>query len=127
MKPKLKQMTPILRSFDESKAKEFYVDFLEFNVDFEHRFGPTYPLYMSVSRDGCTLHLSEHYGDATPGSSVRIETNNVDELSSMLRAKDYTYAKPGPPVAQPWGNAELTLTDPFGNKLVFWSPLPQQT
>lgn len=26
---------PILRSFDEGKAKEFYVDFLEFTVDWE--------------------------------------------------------------------------------------------
>jgi catechol 2,3-dioxygenase-like lactoylglutathione lyase family enzyme len=35
--------TPILRIFDEAKAKEFYVEFLGFRVDWEHRFrrGPT--------------------------------------------------------------------------------------
>lgn len=29
---------PVLRVFDESKAREFYVDLLEFAVDWEHRF-----------------------------------------------------------------------------------------
>tara|TARA_B110000196_G_scaffold299710_1_gene292532 strand:- start:538 stop:657 length:120 start_codon:yes stop_codon:yes gene_type:complete len=28
----IKSTTPILRSFDENKAKEFYVDFLEFEI-----------------------------------------------------------------------------------------------
>ena len=31
-------ITPILRIFDEAKAKEFYVDFLGFSVDWEHRY-----------------------------------------------------------------------------------------
>jgi hypothetical protein len=30
-------ITPILRILDEAKAKEFYVDFLGFKVDWEHR------------------------------------------------------------------------------------------
>lgn len=30
--------TPILRIFNECKAKEFYVDFLGFTLDWEHRF-----------------------------------------------------------------------------------------
>ena len=31
---------PVLRSFDEAKAREFYVDFLGFTVEWEHRFEP---------------------------------------------------------------------------------------
>ncbi len=50
--------TPILRSFDEAKAKEFYVAFLGFKVDWEHRFEPGLPLYMQVSRGACVLHIS---------------------------------------------------------------------
>lgn len=64
--------TPVLRIFDEAKAREFYVDFLGFQVDFEHRFEPGTPLYMGISRDGCKLHLSEHHGDGTPGTTLRI-------------------------------------------------------
>jgi catechol 2,3-dioxygenase-like lactoylglutathione lyase family enzyme len=43
---KLGPVIPILRMFDIRKAKEFYVDFLGFKVDWEHRFGPEFPLYM---------------------------------------------------------------------------------
>jgi hypothetical protein len=39
---KLGRVTPILRSFDEAKGREFYVDFLGFKVDWEHRFEPVY-------------------------------------------------------------------------------------
>jgi catechol 2,3-dioxygenase-like lactoylglutathione lyase family enzyme len=31
---------PILRIFDEAKARAFYVDWLGFKVDWEHRFEP---------------------------------------------------------------------------------------
>lgn len=30
--------TPILRIFDERKAKEFYLDYLGVRLDWEHRF-----------------------------------------------------------------------------------------
>lgn len=63
---------PVLRIYDIAKAKEFYVDFLGFAIDWEHRYGPDFPLYMQVSRGGLKLHLSEHYGDGTPGSVVYI-------------------------------------------------------
>ncbi|WP_457818672.1 glyoxalase superfamily protein, partial [Staphylococcus aureus] len=50
---------PILRIFSVEKAREFYLDFLGFQVDWEHRFEPDLPLYMQVRRSGLTLHLSE--------------------------------------------------------------------
>jgi uncharacterized glyoxalase superfamily protein PhnB len=27
--------------------------------------------------------------------------------------------------AQPWGNREVSIADPFGNRITFWTPLPQ--
>lgn len=108
---------PILRVFDEAKAREFYVDFLGFKVDFEHRYEPDLPLYMQVSRDGCVLHLSEHYGDASPGGAVRIDTSGVDTYQAELIAKRYKFARPGV-VEQPWGR-DMSIHDPFGNRLIF--------
>jgi catechol 2,3-dioxygenase-like lactoylglutathione lyase family enzyme len=108
---------PILRSFDEAKAKEFYVGFLGFTVDFEHRFEPGLPLYMQVSRDGCVLHLSEHYGDAMPGAAIRIETSELDAFQAELIAKQYGFARPGID-EQPWGR-DMSVKDPFGNRLIF--------
>jgi uncharacterized glyoxalase superfamily protein PhnB len=108
---------PILRIFDEAKAREFYVDFLGFTVDFEHRFEPSLPLYMQVSRDGCVLHLSEHYGDASPGAGTRIETSDLDSFHAELASKQYGYARPGID-EQPWGR-DMSVKDPFGNRLIF--------
>jgi catechol 2,3-dioxygenase-like lactoylglutathione lyase family enzyme len=112
--------TPILRIFDEAKAREFYVDFLGFKVDWEHHFEPGTPIYMQVSRDHCVLHLSEHHGDATPGAGLRIETPELDALHQELTAKRYKYARPG--IEQmPWGTRDMSIKDPFGNRLTFWS------
>ncbi len=111
------RVVPVLRIFDADKAREFYLDFLGFSVDFEHRFGDNSPLYMGVTQSGTTLHLSEHYGDATPGAQVRIEVSDVVAYVGGLAAKHHRYAKPGTPRKMPWGSLEITLTDPFGNRL----------
>ncbi len=50
------QAVPILRIFDEAKARAFYCDFLGFAVEFEHRLEARRPLYMGVSRAGVKLH-----------------------------------------------------------------------
>ncbi|MDQ3009270.1 MAG: VOC family protein [Acidobacteriota bacterium] len=109
------QTIPILRIFDEAKAKEFYVDYLGFTVDWEHRYGENFPLYMQVSRGGLVLHLSEHYGDSNPGSAVYIRAAGLVELHQELQVKDYKYLKPG--LCREENSVELNLLDPFGNKL----------
>jgi len=38
------QVIPILRIFDVAKADEFYLGFLGFSVDWEHRFDSNAPL-----------------------------------------------------------------------------------
>lgn len=110
--------TPILRIFDEHKAREFYVDFLGFKVDWEHRFEPGLPLYLQVSRDGCVLHLSEHHGDCSPGAALRIETDELAAFHRELLAKAYRYARPGLQ-EMPWGSTDMSIHDPFGNRLTF--------
>lgn len=120
MTPTVRQVVPVLRSFDESKAKRFYRDFLGFTVDWEHRFEPRLPLYMQVSLGGCVLHLSEHHGDTCPGSTVRIEIDNVDAYRRALLAKADPFCRPDVQ-DQPWGRREMTVGDPFGNRLIFHS------
>ena len=78
------------------------------------------PLYMQISRDGCVIHLSEHHGDATPGAALRIATEGLEDLHRELMAKGYKYARPGIE-EMPWGR-DMTLQDPFGNRLTFTMP-----
>ena len=72
-----------------AKVREFYVDFLGFQIDWGHRFEPGLPLYMQASRAGLTLHLSEHVGDACPGSTVFVQMTGIDELHTELIGKKY--------------------------------------
>lgn len=112
--------TPILRSFDEIKAKEFYLKFLEFDLDWEHRFSEDLPLYMQISKGSCVLHISEHHGDSSPGTALRIQVSNLEAYRELLLGKGYKYSRP---VIQemPWGSKDMSISDPFGNKLVFTS------
>lgn len=119
------QIIPILRIFDVAKAKEFYVDFLGFAIDWEHRFEPTLPLYMQVSRGGCVLHLSEHYGDCCPGATVFVRMTGIEELHRELIDKQYNYLRPGIELA-PWQAKCMEVTDPFGNRLRFNESLKDQ-
>ena len=118
----LGKTTPILRSFDETKAREFYLDYLGFQIVFEHRFEPGLPLYMGIVRDGCMLHLSEHHGDASPGASMRIEVSDIDAFQAELADRPYRHARPMIHL-QPWGTRDMSVTDPFGNRLTFTSAI----
>lgn len=110
---------PIFRIFDEAKAREFYLGFLGFTVDWEHRFDPTAPLYLQVSLGACVLHLSEHFGDASPGSAMRVRVVDLDDLHRALNEKQYRHARPGI-LEQSWGAREMIIADPFHNRLVFF-------
>lgn len=113
--------TPILRSFDEAKTKEFYLDFLGFTLEFEHRFHDGAPLYMGVRKGDCALHLSEHFGDGVPGSALRIQVDDVVGYMEELRGKHYRHANPGVPELMEWGTRDIVISDPAGNRICFFS------
>lgn len=116
------QVIPVLRVFDETKAREFWCAFMGFKIDWEHRFEPGMPLYMQVSRGGMVLHLSEHHGDGSPGVVVFVRMKGLADLQAELAAKRYRHLRPGIE-EQPWGMREMTVTDPFGNRIRFAEPL----
>lgn len=114
-------VTPVLRIFDWPAAQRFYLDYLGWQVDWEHRFEPDLPLYVQISGPGgAQLHLSEHHGDGTPGTAVLIDVGDVDGLHAALAAKDYHYARPGLE-DEPWGRC-FTVYDPFSNRITFLQP-----
>jgi hypothetical protein len=117
------RVIPALRIFDVAKAREFYLGYLGFAVDFEHRFEPELPLFMRVSRGEARLYLSEHYGDGSPGCHVTIEMTGVADYHAELAAKNYRYMRPGLE-RQPWGATTVTVYDPFSNHITFSEPSP---
>ncbi len=109
---------PILRIFDVAKAREFYVDFLGMNWDWEHRLKPDLPVFAQVSRGSLLLFLSEHFGDGSPGAKIMLRMTGLDAFHSELHGKAYRHARPGLN-ERPWGARDMDIADPFGNRLVF--------
>ena len=109
---------PILRSFNEDKAHEFYIGFLGFAVDWEHRFEPGLPLYTQISRAGIVFHVSEHHGDGSPGVHVRVDITGLHDFHEELIAKKYKNMRPGLETPE-WGGTEMTVIDPAGNRITF--------
>jgi catechol 2,3-dioxygenase-like lactoylglutathione lyase family enzyme len=77
---RFERAVPVLRVFDQAKAEEFYIGYLGFTTDWEHRFEPDFPRYAQISRSDLIIHLSEHHGDGTPGSVVFLPMYGIREF-----------------------------------------------
>jgi catechol 2,3-dioxygenase-like lactoylglutathione lyase family enzyme len=119
---------PILRIFDYDKAIEFYVNWLGFKLDWKDEPENT-PVYLEISFRDIVLNLSEHHGDACPGSTVRIvDFKDLSLYHEELIAKNYKYNRPGLGRAAWDANTlQLIVNDPFGNRLMFYETLPQSS
>jgi catechol 2,3-dioxygenase-like lactoylglutathione lyase family enzyme len=116
---------PVLRMLDEAKARAFYLDYLGFEVDWEHRFRPTEDsdLYMQLHLGNAVVHLNGHASEDSPITEVRIPVTGISAFCAHLRAKNAPYEKPDVGDPRYEGKpSDLNLYDPFGNLLVFWAP-----
>jgi uncharacterized glyoxalase superfamily protein PhnB len=117
-------IVPTLRIADYEAAVRFYVEGLGFKIDFEWRHEPGFPVFMQVSRDDMRLYLSEHAGDCVAPGLVYLYVPDVDTWQAELLTRGVIAEEP--PQDQPWGNRELSLTDPTGNRLRICSVLAQE-
>src|SRR5688572_11145855 len=107
------RIVPTLRITDYAASKRFYVDGLGFQIDWEHRFEPHFPVFMQVSRDGLAFFLTEHSGDCPVGGLIHLYVPDVDSWFVEFQAR-------GVPVQQPpneslQGLRSMTVLDPDGN------------
>lgn len=104
-----------LRITDYARSKAFYVDGLGFQIDWEHRFEPHFPVFMQISRDGLAFFLTEHTGDCPLGALVHLYVPDVDAWYAELQQKGITVKEP--PNQSLQGLRDMTVLDPDGNKL----------
>ncbi|MDF9774255.1 hypothetical protein OKW11_001212 [Pseudomonas baetica] len=62
-----------------------------FSVEFEQCFEADLPLYMGISCNDLKLHLCEHHGDASPGSTVLVPMQNIELFRDELQDKRCGY------------------------------------
>jgi catechol 2,3-dioxygenase-like lactoylglutathione lyase family enzyme len=102
---------PILRVADAAVAVRWY-ERLGFAQQWEHRFAPELPAFVEVARGGSRLFLSEHKGDARPGTLVYLRVHDVDAIAAEFGER---------PQDAPWAR-EIELRDPDGNRLRIGTP-----
>ena len=81
------RVMPTLRMTDYERSKDFYVAHLGFQIDWEHRFEPGFPVFMQVSRDGLAFFLTEHTGDCPVGGLIHLYVPDVDAWFGECRQK----------------------------------------
>lgn len=108
---------PTFRILDYQTAINFYVDFLGFKIDWEHRFEPTGPVYMQISKNGLILHLSENKRFRT-NVIIFVDTKNIIEFHKELQERNPTNIIQDI-LRTNWQTSQLEIEDPFGNLLRF--------
>lgn len=115
------RVIPTLRITRYESSKAFYLDQLGFELEWEHRFEPSLPVFMSVARDRMRLFLSEHAGDCQVGGLVHFV---VEDVASW----HHEFVQRGVLIVQPpnhdMGFCQMTVTDPDGNQLRFMESPP---
>jgi catechol 2,3-dioxygenase-like lactoylglutathione lyase family enzyme len=100
------EVVPVLRVADADAAVRWY-ERLGFAKQWEHRFEPGCPAFVSIARDQVRLFLSEHVGDARPDTLVHLMVSDVEAVEAEF----------GWPAGEPPYGCEFELRDPDGNRL----------
>lgn len=116
---------PLMRIFDVVKARDFYVGFLGFSVDWQHQPDERSPAYLQISKGHLVLHLTEHHGDCCPGSTVFVWMSGIEEFHATITSRGYGYMRPV--LERTFYNSLcIEVTDPFGNRIRFNQELPPE-
>jgi catechol 2,3-dioxygenase-like lactoylglutathione lyase family enzyme len=118
----MQRVMPTLRITNYAKAKAFYVNGLGFQIDWEHRFEPHFPVFMQVSRSELSFFLTEHAGDCPPGGLVHLYVPDVDAWFTEFQSRGVPIHEP--PNESLQGLRDMTVRDPDGNKLRICTRLP---
>lgn len=101
------EVVPVLYVDDAGRAVAWY-ERLGFAKEWQHRFEPGFPWFVSVARGGVRLYLSEHKGDARPDTLIHLYVANIDDVAAEF---GLTVDEEG------LAGRECALVDPDGNRL----------
>jgi len=105
------EVVPVLRVPCAAEAVAWY-ERLGSAKQWEHRFGPGMPAFVSIARGRGGAVSFEHRGDARPGTLVHLFVSDVAAV-----VVDF-----GRPAGEPPYGCEFELRDPDGNRLRIRTP-----
>lgn len=114
---------PVIRMLDEKSTLSFYLDFLGYELDWEHRFHdtPDSCLYAQIRLGQSLIHLNGHANTDSPVCEVRIPVLELESYHQFLCSKETSFPKPELVDPRYEGKkTDMNIVDPSGNLLVFW-------
>lgn len=118
---KIDKIVPTLRVKDARKSEQFYCDTLGFTKEWEHQFGPDFPMMMSISFTNCNLFLSEHSGTGSDNCDIYMCVDDVDGFYQEKSQQGLTFEKS--PIDESWGMREATFRDPDNHRFTIGAPV----
>jgi uncharacterized glyoxalase superfamily protein PhnB len=115
--PVLERCVPTLRVSNARRSAEYFWERLGFQKDWEHQYEPGLPFFISVSRDGATLHLSEHDADGPGPVKVYIFVSDAAGLHEELMRRGAKVR--AAPELRSYGMLEFLVEDLDGNVIRF--------
>jgi catechol 2,3-dioxygenase-like lactoylglutathione lyase family enzyme len=106
------EVIPVLRVANAARAVAWY-ERLQFHKEWEHRFKPNFPAFVSVARGHIHLYLSEHAGDARPDTLIHLNIADIDVIAAEF---DQPVDEGGQ------AGRQVNLIDPDGNRLRIATP-----
>jgi catechol 2,3-dioxygenase-like lactoylglutathione lyase family enzyme len=116
----MQAVVPTLHIAEYERSRRFYVEGLGFRIDWEWHQEPG-PRFLQVSRAGMRLYLSERADDCPSGAQVHLYVTDVDGWQAELLTRGIVAEHA--PTDRPWGNREMLVRDPDGNKLCICTAL----
>ncbi len=116
-----KASIPLINVRSGGNALNFYCDHLGFMVQSTYRPHADLadPAYHVIARDGAIIHVSSFSGDGVAGGVVTIIVDDIGKLHDELVGRGVDVGTGV--MHQTWGNKEVYVTDPDGNKIRFQS------
>ncbi len=111
----------MLRVADARKSEAFFCGKLGFRKTWEYDPGDGYPVFMEVTRDAVSFHLSEHEGDGPAGIQLYVNVADAKALYEEFTSRSVDIGNA--PEEAPWGHLVFELQDLDGNTLRFGSPI----
>ena len=112
-----KLAVPVLRVSSSRRAEEFYCRCLGLHRAFAYRphAEKPDPCFLGLVRDGVKLHVSSFSGDGVSGAFAVFVVEEMEALQTEFVRKGVAISLD--PTDQTWGNREMYLEDPDGDKL----------